>query len=275
MATWNAFYIGTGNAGHEALARASEQLRDLRQTFRGTLTLRQAPNASWIEVECSGSNEHEDLMRRLSKQMGSDVVGCLIQTTASVMSLYRFRNGEESRCLQYADGGGRRRAARPSGGRQRPSSPKPGSRKRSSPQTAMRRPRSFASSSWNAGFQTGRFEPHPDPWDCLLGSLAIGQGDWDSLRTTDGADVVRGAQGTKVGWLAMALVVGGFGLCSVSAAMRLPELGAGGFVASWVGLTIQLRRSSMVVAVGGGLLGACVLLLLGAAAGGVFHSLIR
>jgi hypothetical protein len=123
--------------------------------------------------------------------------------------------------------------------------------------------------------ETGRFVPHPDPWDCLLGSLAIGQGDWDSLRTTDGADVVRGAQGTKVGWLAMALVVGGFGLCSVSAAMRLPELGAGGFVASWVGLTIQLRRSSMVVAVGGGLLGACVLFLLGAAAGGVFHSLIR
>jgi hypothetical protein len=78
--------------------------------------------------------------------------------------------------------------------------------------------------------ETGRFEPHPDPWDCLLGSLAIGQGDWDSLRTTDGADVVRGAQGTKVGWLAMALVVGGFGLCSVSAAMRLPELG---LAASW------------------------------------------
>jgi hypothetical protein len=97
MATWNAVYV------RDSSYSESKSLQGLRHALFGAVAVRRS--REWTELALAGLQDAEALARRLSLEVGAEVLWAQIQTTARVLCLVHCVAGEVRRKLVHSDGG--------------------------------------------------------------------------------------------------------------------------------------------------------------------------
>lgn len=90
MSTWNAIY------------QRADVPADFRPPLEGELPVRKV--GEWAEIALPGVETGEAVALELSARVSGEVIWILIQTTASVLAIVHFENGQVVRRLEFSDG---------------------------------------------------------------------------------------------------------------------------------------------------------------------------
>lgn len=102
MATYSSIYVSVSDAEDASLIdRIAARLQGIRPKLRGRYQVVSQPSAPWIEVRWPSVELPVAVMRDLSRDFSTRVIGMVLQTNADALLLSVYDNGKPTRELAF------------------------------------------------------------------------------------------------------------------------------------------------------------------------------